>query len=440
LQLRDWHYYAVRPQKPREIAVQVLQRQIGARERLETVLEEALTRAALAPADRGLAQELVYGVTRWQATLDWIIAARTQGRMQKPVLQILLRLGLYQLFWLDRIPDHAAVHESVQLARELGYGPQSGFINALLRGCLRERPAIEQAWEKLKQDQPHLGFSHPEWLCTRWAARHGPAGLRQLLEWNNTPANVWARVNTLKTTPEQLARQFEEEGVQFSPRPFSWAPPDLMFELRSHPALTTLPSFQQGFFYVQDPSTLLAVRELDPRPGERVLDVCAAPGGKTTFIAQLMQNQGLIVAEDNEPARLRRVEENCARLGVTCVQTQASVAGDELPRSFHRVLVDAPCSNTGVMRRRVELRWRVQPAEIERLRATQLRLLRQAASRLLPGGVLVYSTCSLEPEENQGVLELFQRENPAFELQAEQEVNPIRDNVDGGYVARGIVK
>src|SRR5204863_9660747 len=139
---------------------------------------------------------------RWQAALDWMIARKTQGRTQKPLLQILLRLGLYQIFWLDRIPDHAAVHESVQLARDLGCGPQSGFINAVLRGSLRDRSELEQALARLQEEQPHLGFSHPQWLCARWTARWGQAGLRQLLEWNNTPAKVWARLNTLKATAE----------------------------------------------------------------------------------------------------------------------------------------------------------------------------------------------------------------------------------------------
>ena len=437
----------MRPQKPREIAVQVLLQQQGrTRARSEAVLEEALASGGLAAPDRALTQELVYGVTRWQAALDWMIARKTQGRTQKPLLQILLRLGLYQIFWLDRIPDHAAVHESVQLARDLGCGPQSGFVNAVLRGSLRDRSELQQALARLQEEQPHLGFSHPQWLCARWTARWGPAGLRQLLEWNNTPAKVWARLNTLKATAEQLARHFEQEGVLFTPRQFSWTPPDLLFELRAHPPLPGLPSFQQGLFYVQDPSTLLAVRELNPQPGERVLDLCAAPGGKTTFIAQLINNQGEIVAEDNDDQRLQRVRENCARLGVTCVHTQTSSAAarrsteDVSDRDFDRVLVDAPCSNTGVMRRRVELRWRIQPAEIERLQAAQLRLLRSAAARARSGATLVYSTCSLEPEENQTVVEIFRRETPAFQLQAEHELTPMRDGVDGGYVARGVMK
>jgi 16S rRNA (cytosine967-C5)-methyltransferase len=321
-------------------------------------------------------------------------------------------------------------------------GPQSGFINAVLRGCLRERAELEHAWADLKNEQPHLGFSHPEWLCARWAKQWGPAELRQLLEWNNTPAPVWARLNTLKAGTEQLARQLEEEGVLFTPRQFSWTPPDILFELRAHPPLSTLPSFQQGLFYVQDPSTLLAVHELAPRPGERILDLCAAPGGKTTFIAQWLRNEGQIIAQDNDPVRLARVQENCQRLGVTCVQLRVSdcvpeEATNQPAPPYDRVLVDAPCSNTGVMRRRVELRWRIQPAELERLQNVQLRLLRQAVNCLRPGGTLVYSTCSLEPEENQQVIQEFSRQCPELKWESEQMLTPMRERVDGAYVARG---
>lgn len=428
----------MRAEKPRQIAVRVLKRHADGSGWLESLLDAELDRSPLAVADRGLARELVFGAVRWQATLDWLIARKTGGRTQKPLLQILLRLGLYQLFWLDRVPDHAAVNESVELARELGFGPQSGFVNAVLRGCLRERDSLERELAELKNREPHLGYSHPQWLCDRWDKRWGREELVALLEWNNTPPPVFLRVNTLKTTPEKLAAQLEVEDVLFTPRPFPWATEDLVFELRSHPALATLPSFQQGLFYVQDPSTLLAVRELNPQPGETVLDLCAAPGGKTTFIAQLMGNQGAVAAEELEGKRRELIRENCARLGVTCVQIAPapSVDAPDDGARFDHILVDAPCSNTGVMRRRVELRWRIQSTEIQRLRNVQLGLLRRAAVRLKPGGTLVYSTCSLEPEENGAVVEEFLSGHPEFRKETVRELVPFIDGVDGAYVAR----
>ena len=432
LQLSDCHYGLVPAKKPREIAVSLLQSHAAGSGWLEQLLEDALSRAPdLGPADRGLIRELTFGVVRWQATLDWLIARRTDGRPQKLLLQILLRLGLYQMFWLDRVPDHAAVNETVEIAKHHGFGQQAGFVNAVLRNCGRERDGIRAQLEQLKNRAPHLGYSHPEWLCDRWSQRWGADKLAALLHWNNTPPPTFVRVNTLRATPEELAAQFDQEKVLFTPRAFDWIPGDLAFELREHPPITTLPSFQSGHFYIQDPSTLLAVNLLDPQPGERVLDLCAAPGGKTTFAAQRMRNEGTIVAQDSDPTRLELVTENCARLGVTSVLIGAPAEND-----FDRVLVDAPCSNTGVMRRRVELRWRIQIAELERLRVLQLDLLNRAASLLKPGGALVYSTCSLEPEENEGVVKEFLSRAPGFQLEIERQLLPFVDKVDGAFVAR----
>ena len=432
-------------EKPRQIAVRVLRRHAGGAGWLEEVLETEPARSALATPDRALLQELCFGVVRWQATLDWLIARKTEGRTQNTVLQILIRLGLYQLFWLDRIPDHAAVHETVQMARDFGFGAKSGFVNALLRGCLRERDKLERELEALKSSEPHVGWSHPQWLCTRWEQRWGAEKLRALLDWNNTPPPVFIRVNTLKTTPEKLAKQFAQEGVLFTPRAFDWCPPDILFELRGHPPLASLPSFQQGSFYVQDPSTLLAVEALNPQPGESVLDFCAAPGGKTTLIAQRMQNRGLVQAHDTDKGRRKLIQDNCDRLGVTCVRIEENApAGGSAPpcrvqevaAPFDRILIDAPCSNTGVMRRRVDLRWRIQSSEIDRLSRLQLELLRQAAPLLKPGGTLVYGTCSLEPEENGHVVREFLAGQREFRFDSERVLLPFADAVDGAYVAK----
>ena len=428
---------------------------------VENLLEQTLADARLSPPDRGLCQELVYGVVRWQATLDHLIASKTPGRVQKPALQNLLRLGLYQIFWLDRIPNHAAVHETVEQAKHAGFGPQAGFVNAVLRGFLREFDATKNLLAELKKNQPHLGYSQPEWLIARWQQRWGAEKTARLLDWNNTPPKTFARVNTLKFGRDALPRvladqqvgptkcserktesvtdlieQWRDENVDYDFVRRDWFEENLVFEWKSHPPLATLPSFQQGYFYVQDPSTLLAVRELNPQPGETILDLCAAPGGKTTYIAQLMQNQGRIVAHDNAPERLKLIEENCTRLGVTCVETVSNLEFGIWNLEFDRILIDAPCSNTGVLRRRVDLRWRIRAEEIQRLRTTQLDLLRQAALLLKVGGTLVCSTCSLEAEENHEVVEQFLREQPGFKLELERELLPFADEVDGAFVAR----
>jgi 16S rRNA (cytosine967-C5)-methyltransferase len=481
-------------QNPRQIAARVLGRRKPGGEFVEDLLENAFASSSfssssskpgmenlrtrmmdedeirLSAKDRALCQEIVYGVVRWQAALDWLILRKTNGREQKPALQNLLRVGLYQIFWLDRIPDHAAVHETVELAKQNGFGPQAGFVNAILRGYLREADETRKLLADLKISRPALGWSQPEWLVTRWQARWGAEKTGQLLAWNNTPPKTFARVNTLKTDATKLIEKWREENVDYdfirgggrqtsaflAGTESSGFPPktaafeNLVFELKSHPPLNSLASFRDGWFYIQDPSTLLAVCELDPQPGETILDLCAAPGGKTTFIAQLLNNEGKIVANDISEERLKLVQENCTRLGVACVEFCRS-RGDEAqfekseisqrlltssPTIFDRVLVDAPCSNTGVMRRRVDLRWRISPEEILRLKKTQLDLLKLAATKLKPGGILIYSTCSLEPEENSEVVREFLRAHENFKLESERELLPFADHVDGAFAAK----
>jgi 16S rRNA (cytosine967-C5)-methyltransferase len=421
-------------EKPREIACGVLLDREGGADFVENLLDSAQARARLSPADRGLLQELVYGVVRWQATLDWLIARKTAGRAQKPGLQILLRLALYQIFWLSRIPDHAAVNETVDIAKRRGFGAQAGFVNAVLRGYLREREQTEKALEDLKKNDPALGYSHPQWLCDRWEKHIGRERLIRFLEWNNTPGSTFARVNTLRTDANQLREQWAREKVEARLVPIEWAGDMLVFELQSFPPLATLKSFNDGWFYIQDPSTLLAVTELNAQPGESVLDYCSAPGGKTAATADQMKNSGTLVAHDTSKDRIKLVQENCRRLGVTCVTTALPSMLES--RAFDRILIDAPCSNTGVMRRRVDLRWRIRESELARLRATQLQLLGDAMARLKPGGTLVYSTCSLEPEENSDVIREFLAAQPTMHLQRERALTPWEHNVDGAYVAR----
>jgi 16S rRNA (cytosine967-C5)-methyltransferase len=429
----------VSTRKPREIAFRVLLRREQTRRYVEELLTDEFHRAALPPSDRYLAQELTYGVVRWEATLDWLISQKALRPPPKLATGILLRLGLYQIFWLDRIPDHAAVNEMVALSKRVGASAQAGFINAILRGYIRQKENTRHQLDKLRINHPALSCSHPEWLYSRWERRWGSETALKLMDWNNSPPNTCVRVNSLRVKAPQLAEIWKREGVQFEPFERDWIPANLVFKLVSHPPLNDLESFRQGFFYVQDPSTLLAVTMLDPRPGQRVLDLCAAPGGKTSFIAQLMDDQGHIAARDIDPRRLQLARENFSRMGITCAEIPpAQHLHPHPPKdgAFDRALVDAPCSNTGVMRRRLDLRWRIAPDEITRLKDTQLLLLSSAAAQVKPGGLLVYSTCSLEEEENQHLTAAFLEQNSAFKLDAERQVTPFSDDVDGAYVAR----
>ncbi len=396
--------------------------------------------AGLKPVDRSLVQEITYGCVRWQATLDHFMDKLTNGRTQVPPMRVLLRMGIYQSLMLDRVPGHALVNEAVDLARIIGLEPHTGFVNAVLRTCERDREALLKEWQALKETQPAIGWSHPKWLVQRWEQRMPAAEVRALLEWNNQPPPVYARLNPLRMLPEQTIEAWRMNDITYAFRKYDWAPENLMFELSSLPPLAKLASFQKGAFYIQDPSTLLAVQVLDPQPGERILDLCATPGGKTTYIAQLMDDDGEVFASDRDPERLKLVTENCKRMHITSVSTSTSDELDNYRRNggeaFDRVLVDAPCSNTGVIRRRVDLRWRLKPEEFARLRKVQLDLLHRATSLLKPGGVLVYSTCSLEPEENEQLITAFLEDYPLFDRETERALSPLRDKVDGAYVIR----
>ena len=424
----------------RTVALEVLLRRLEESQYVQELLETHPGFLRLSARDRHLAQELVYGVVRWQSTLDWLVLQATEGRrVKKTVLQI-LRLGLYQLFWLDRIPDHAAVNETTELAKRYGLTQYAALVNAILRHYTRERESTRRALEELRRTDPARGYSHPAWLVERWMQRWGRDRTIQLLQWNNEPAPVYARINLLKTTPTRLIELWREEGVEYDFGYWPWVPENLFFLIHSSKPVSELRSWREGLFYIQDPSTYLAVRALEPRPGQRILDLCAAPGGKTTLIAQEIEDTGTILALDVDPQRVQRIEENCHRMGIESV-----VAGElpcpeegEAPGEgwFDRVLVDAPCSNTGVMRRRVDLRWRIRPEELTRLQALQQELLHRASLVVKPGGVLVYSTCSLEPEENRQVVDQFLAQHPEFRLDWDQELFPPETRSDGAYVAR----
>ena len=241
----------------------------------------------------------------------------------------------------------------------------------------------------------------------------------------------------MRATAEELEAQWTAEGASFEAAEQSWLSPGLMYRLETDGSPAALPSFAEGKYYLQDPSTLASVQELDPRSGENILDLCAAPGGKTTALAQRMQDTGAILAVDINERRMDRLRDNAARLGHTCIQPKLLSEIDlKTAGPFDRILIDAPCSNTGVMRRRVDVRWRLQARELPTLARKQLELLRIAAPRLKPGGVMVYSTCSLEAEENEGVVEAFLKKARNFSCETQRTLTPMADGVDGAFAAR----
>ena len=430
------HPSAVLAKKPRQIALQSLLRSQQTHRAVEPILSRKLRSATLSPADRGLCRELVSGGVRWRRLLDWLIERATEGREQKLAVREILRLGLYQIFFLSRIPEHAIVDESVRLAKAAKCLGQAGFVNAMMRRFLREREQITRDIANLQETRPALGQSHPDWIYERWEKRWGREKTIRLMEWNNHPAPTCARVNRLLTTPERLVRRWNDEGVEASLIDCDWAATGDLFRLHKHPLLESLGSFRDGLFYVQDPSTLLSVSLLDPPPGQTVLDLCAAPGGKTCHIAELMKNEGQLSALDISESRLELLRENCDRMRVTCATLGQANATAMAKAKYDRVLVDVPCSNTGVMRRRLDLRWRLSPDQAKPLADEQLKLLGKAAAHAKPDGHLVYSTCSIEPEENEQLVARFLEAHTRWQLAAERSLHPVEDHTDGAYAAR----
>ncbi|HKP03144.1 MAG TPA: 16S rRNA (cytosine(967)-C(5))-methyltransferase RsmB [Chthoniobacterales bacterium] len=406
----------------RALALAALQEWRSSETFADAILSRRLRASELMPADRGFATELFYGVIRNIALLDFWIASLRPVNLD-PDARDILRLGLYQLFFLET-PEHAAVFETVALASTR----LRSLVNAILRNALRQK---ELLLARAGQQDLSIRSSHPQFLIQRWAHNFGEKNAAALCEWNNLPAPIYARVNLLKTSLENFVSRHPE--VEALPENANF------MRLKSIPG----EALAAGHCYIQDPSTALACRLLDPKPGERVLDACAAPGGKTGLLAELMRNQGAIVACDRDAGRIQTLQDNLDRLGVGVVRVAQHdwTTGQALPEPwvtcpFDRILIDAPCSNTGVMRRRVDLRWRLSPKDFSRMPHEQLRIVRAIIPLLKAGGALVYSTCSIEPEENEKVIDAILREFSFLQLTEQRSLLPFRDGFDGAYAGK----
>ena len=402
---------------PRQSCLKALQQWDTSRDFADEVLHRTLETARLTPVNRAFVTEAFYGVIRNRLFLDFIIERFRASRLDRKT-RLVLQLGLYQLYKM-RVAPHAAVYETVNLA-----GPARSLVNAILRKAIIERDAVVI---DLQNAPVHIRWSHPEFLYHRWADSLGSGDAERLCQWNNEPAPIYVRTNVLRASREQLL----ERG---SGARLSLGHPDCL-------QVDHLPSdwIESGAVYVQDPSTLMACELLAPKPGERILDACAAPGGKTGYMAQLMANSGSVLACDYEPSRLNRLRQNLARLGVlntTVVQVDWLRGTGSLSKSnFDAVLLDVPCTNTGVIRRRTDVRWRLTPADFKRMAKLQTRIVEQVVPYLRPGGRFVYSTCSIEPEENEQVVARISEFMPNLTLMETKKVVPIRDEIDGAFMA-----
>jgi len=422
---------------PRALALEILLRVEATDAYANLLLDARLGKSGLAGADRALVTELTYGVLRWRGKLDWILSQvsdRPVAALDRPVRQI-LRLGAYQLCCLTRIPDFAAVDQAVGLTRRAGAGRSAGYVNAVLRSVARRRD-----WPAPDPSADPLGYwetagSHPRWLVERWAARLGPEDAGRLMEANNTPPPVTVLTNPLKAKIEDARRVLTEAVPDVVPG--RWVPG--AFSMRGAGSPSDLPGFASGWLIPMDEAGALPVLALDPLPGQRVLDACAGGGSKSALIAARVGSAGEVVALDQSPRAMRRLEGAIRRLGLAAVRPRladARTAGTEWPGQFPRVLLDAPCTGLGTIRRRPEIRWRRQMQDVLRAATLQRELLEGVAGAVAADGLLVYSTCSLEPEETDDVVAAFLAAHPEFRPDDPRMALPqAADLVDGqGYL------
>jgi 16S rRNA (cytosine967-C5)-methyltransferase len=388
----------------------------------DSIISGLLANASLTPSDRAFTLELSYGVLRNLTLLDFWVDCLRASHIETNVRDI-LRLGLYQVFLL-KTPQHAAVNETVAVAPQ----KQRSIINAVLRAATRQRSELVA---RAEAEPLFVRTSHPQFLVERWQQHFGAEYTEDLCKWNNRPAPIYARINRIRTNPKTFLTLYPDSRLLSGN-------PDFVES-------STLPTaaLDSGHCYIQDPSTAIACQLLGPSPGEKILDACAAPGGKTAYLAQLMQNQGIIIACDRDRERLQILEDNASRLGAKIVRAvRHDWTRNDPPEEilsiapFDRILLDAPCTNTGVMRRRIDVRWRLRPEDFSRMSNQQLSISRAVLRLLKPGGILLYSTCSLEREENEHVVRRLLAELPALGLEAERESLPFRDGFDGAYAAR----
>jgi 16S rRNA (cytosine967-C5)-methyltransferase len=438
----------------RQLASEILLKVDTQKAYADILLDQSLRSESLNLADRNLLTELIYGTLRWRGKIDAKIAPFLSRPLFKtePFVRNLLRLTFYQLLFLNKIPDYAAVNEAVDIAKT--YRQKSaGFVNGVLRGFLRRNKTHTPV--KSTDNSTALiaaEYSHPQWLVERWIGYFGIEEAKALMLACNERAPLVLRVNLPKSTRDDLLELLRTSDLVAIPTRAS----PLGITVSSGAPVETLPGFAQGHFQVQGEASQLVAYILDPQPGETILDACAAPGGKTTHIAELMEDRGIIIAVDTSARGVERIRENLARLDLHSVHASRADASRDLPAAldltYDRILVDAPCSGLGTLRSHPEIKWQRGESDIKRLATLQIKLLQRLATHLKPGGILVYSTCTLTADENERVVESFMQQRDRFELEDAARYLPLqakhmtrgkyfqalphRDNTDGFFAAR----
>ncbi|QHJ70982.1 16S rRNA (cytosine(967)-C(5))-methyltransferase RsmB [Planococcus halotolerans] len=376
------------------------------------LLHQTIESYGISAKNRGLLTEITYGTLQHQMTLDYYLEPYLKGKVE-PWVKTLLRMSLYQIVYLDRIPSHAVVHEAVEIAKRRGHGGVASLVNGVLRSVqrsgVRSFNAIADPIEKIS-----IETSHPAWMIKRWSEQFGLEKTREMALENNKIPSQTVRVNTVRATVEEAIEMLESEGLEAVP---SKIIPECLVITGGQPARTA--TFEKGFITIQDESSMLPSYALQLEPGMKVLDMCAAPGGKSTHIAEKLNNKGSLYSMDLHPHKVKLIKESADRLGHTVIETEVGDGKKSVERfgkeQFDRVLVDAPCSGLGVIKRKPDIKYTKKEEDFSRLQEIQIELLDQAAQLLKPDGILVYSTCTVDNMENRGTAERFLKEHPDME-------------------------
>lgn len=442
---------------PRELAFLALKDIYEKKAYTNIALDRILHKHELKAVDKGLLSELVYGIVRRVRTLDALIdmLAKKKSTQQPPKLRIIFHIGLYQLHYLDQIPKSAAVNTTVELAKSRGLNKLTGVVNGVLRNYIRQQEKenfLENLIDLSTDSISKLGVLHsfPDWIIKIFAQQLDLKEVNQLCTWFNKPATIDLRINPLKTNLKEVKIELLNANINFREIPYL---PLALRLIGSIGNIKNLPHFEDGWYSIQDSAAQLVTYLLNPQPEETIIDACAAPGGKTTHIAELMEDKGLIIAGDFHAKKLKKIQENINRLDLKSIKTQALDASksNEFNNQADKVLLDVPCSGLGTLHKRPDIRWRQNPEQIKELANLQLKILNNASNWVKTGGKLVYATCTLNPNENEAVIKTFLTNYQNWEIEIPRDdffnnffankkgmikVFPHRHDMDGFFMVK----